>query len=215
MPVIAESEATASCRWLLGTVCCAGTEIAGSFLTGSPLQPQSPSTFSTPAIGHRPVIMTQLPDGATRLSPHGDTASGATGQLYSPAWCLLPAVCLQALLAGSSRHESSVLCPAALTGELAIAVPALGTSQALLNGNHASIYYQSMPQLQEGGGSDGSGSGSFPLRRHGDAFERLPGGAYRALGRLDDTMNLGGIKVSSGEGMAVRVLVLKLALSWR
>ena len=105
--------------------------------------------------------------------------------------------------------------PAALTGELAIAVPALGTSQALLNGNHASIYYQSMPQLQEGGGSDGSGSGSFPLRRHGDAFERLPGGAYRALGRLDDTMNLGGIKVSSGEGMAVRVLVLKLALSWR
>ena len=36
------------------------------------------------------------------------------------------------------------------------------------------------------------------LRRHGDEFERLPGGYYRALGRCDDTMNLGGIKVGLG-----------------
>ena len=33
------------------------------------------------------------------------------------------------------------------------------------------------------------------LRRHGDIFERLPGGYYKAHGRSDDTMNLGGIKV--------------------
>ena len=33
------------------------------------------------------------------------------------------------------------------------------------------------------------------LRRHGDEVARLPGGYYRALGRADDTMNLGGIKV--------------------
>jgi len=38
---------------------------------------------------------------------------------------------------------------------------------------------------------------TVPLRRHGDEFERLPGGNYRALGRCDDTMNLGGIKVYS------------------
>ncbi len=37
------------------------------------------------------------------------------------------------------------------------------------------------------------------LRRHGDEVERLPGGYYHALGRCDDTMNLGGIKVGSGE----------------
>ena len=36
-----------------------------------------------------------------------------------------------------------------------------------------------------------------PLRRHGDEFERLPNGYYRALGRCDDTMNLGGIKVGT------------------
>ena len=37
---------------------------------------------------------------------------------------------------------------------------------------------------------------SVPLRRHGDEFERLPNGYYKALGRCDDTMNLGGIKAS-------------------
>lgn len=36
----------------------------------------------------------------------------------------------------------------------------------------------------------------LPLRRHGDEFERLPNGYYKALGRCDDTMNLGGIKAS-------------------
>ena len=35
--------------------------------------------------------------------------------------------------------------------------------------------------------------------RHGDQIERLPGGYYRAHGRVDDTMNLGGIKISSAE----------------
>ena len=40
---------------------------------------------------------------------------------------------------------------------------------------------------------------SWFLRRHGDEMERLPGGAYRAHGRSDDAMNLGGIKVSSVE----------------
>lgn len=38
---------------------------------------------------------------------------------------------------------------------------------------------------------------SRQLRRHGDEFERLPNGYYKALGRCDDTMNLGGIKVSA------------------
>ena len=37
------------------------------------------------------------------------------------------------------------------------------------------------------------------LRRHGDEIEVVPNGFYRAHGRVDDTMNLGGIKVSSIE----------------
>ncbi len=50
----------------------------------------------------------------------------------------------------------------------------------------AQVYYRGMPE-------DPGGSG-MPLRRHGDEVERLPNGYYRALGRCDDTMNLGGIK---------------------
>jgi acetyl-CoA synthetase len=42
-------------------------------------------------------------------------------------------------------------------------------------------------------------SHTVPLRRHGDQVERLGGGYYRMHGRVDDTMNISGIKVSSAE----------------
>jgi len=47
-----------------------------------------------------------------------------------------------------------------------------------------------LPMFQQGPGGE-------VLRRHGDQIEALPGGYYRAHGRIDDAMNLGGIKVSS------------------
>ena len=51
------------------------------------------------------------------------------------------------------------------------------------------VYYEGCPR-----GPDGE-----ILRRHGDLFTRLHGGFFKAQGRADDTMNLGGIKVSSLE----------------
>jgi acyl-coenzyme A synthetase/AMP-(fatty) acid ligase len=63
-----------------------------------------------------------------------------------------------------------------------------GASSTLLNGNHFKVYFQGMPTFQ----------GQI-LRRHGDLFERTSKGYYRAHGRADDTMNLGGIKVGSIE----------------
>ena len=86
-----------------------------------------------------------------------------------------------------------------MTGELALAAPALGISQRLLNKDHGQAYYSGMPSVP---------GGAWFLRRHGDEFERLPGGAYRALGRVDDTMNLGGIKVSSGERASGRQCIV-------
>ncbi|MBI4582189.1 MAG: AMP-binding protein [Planctomycetes bacterium] len=74
-------------------------------------------------------------------------------------------------------------------GELFLAPPALGLSAGLLNADHHAIYFEGLPPGPRG----------ELLRRHGDQMERLPGGYYRALGRADDTMNLGGIKVSSAE----------------
>ncbi|MCY3554939.1 MAG: AMP-binding protein [Gemmatimonadetes bacterium] len=72
------------------------------------------------------------------------------------------------------------------TGELFLVPPALGMSQRLLNGDHDEVYYEGCP----------AGPGGEVLRRHGDHTQRLHHGCYRAQGRADDGMNLGGIKVS-------------------
>ena len=80
-------------------------------------------------------------------------------------------------------------------GEVFIVPPSLGLSTNLLNADHNEVYFTGTPQPN--------------LRRHGDAIERLGNGfdteprlsgtKYRVLGRVDDTMNLSGIKVSSAE----------------
>lgn len=72
-------------------------------------------------------------------------------------------------------------------GEVFIVPPSIGLSTTLLNKDHDVVYHEGVP------------SSDVPLRRHGDHMERLGNGNYRALGRIDDTMNLGGIKVSSAE----------------
>ena len=72
-------------------------------------------------------------------------------------------------------------------GELFLVPPALGLSQTLLNGDHHAVYYADAPV----------GRAEQVLRRHGDRMQRFAHGYYRAHGRADDSMNLGGIKVSS------------------
>lgn len=72
-------------------------------------------------------------------------------------------------------------------GEVFLVPPSIGMSVELLNGDHHQVYYADVPLAD------------VPLRRHGDHMQRLDGGYYRALGRIDDTMNLGGIKVGSAE----------------
>ncbi|KAG2242650.1 hypothetical protein Bca52824_095515 [Brassica carinata] len=123
---------------------CGGTEIGGSFVTGSLLQPQSLAAFSTAAMGCKLFI---LGDDGNPLPPN---------------------------VAG--------------VGELALSPHMFGASSTLLNGDHFKVYFKGMPTFQ----------GQI-LRRHGDLFERTSKGYYRAQGRADDTMNLGGIKVGSVE----------------
>ena len=74
-------------------------------------------------------------------------------------------------------------------GEMFLVPPVIGMSTKLLHHDHQAVYFDETPVGPRG----------ETLRRHGDAMERLPGGYYRAQGRVDDTMNLGGIKVSSVE----------------
>jgi acetyl-CoA synthetase len=82
--------------------------------------------------------------------------------------------------------------PEGESGEMFLVPPALGLSESLINksdAEHDQTYYDGCP----------SGPNGETLRRHGDQVARLPGGYFKAEGRVDDTMNLGGIKVSSLE----------------
>jgi acetyl-CoA synthetase len=74
-------------------------------------------------------------------------------------------------------------------GEAFLVGPSIGFSDELLNRDHHEAYFGGTPPGESG----------VPLRRHGDRVAALPGGFYRVLGRADDTMNLGGIKISAVE----------------
>ena len=134
---------------------CGGTEIGGGFLSGTMLQPCSPSTFTTPTIGARIALLHD--DGSRTEGPHAPPCKG----------------------------------------ELALYPPMLGTSTRLLNRDHHECYFAQMPSAPGPAGE--VGGREITLRRHGDAMERLPSGAFCAHGRTDDTMNLNGVKVSSAE----------------
>ncbi|MCK5620426.1 MAG: AMP-dependent synthetase, partial [Candidatus Krumholzibacteria bacterium] len=119
---------------------CGGTEISGGYISGTVVQPASPSTFSTPSFG------------------------------------------LGFYILDEEARQTDV-------GELFLIPPSIGLSSRLLNKDHHEVYYEGTP----------TGPNAELLRRHGDEKQRLPGDYYRALGRADDTMNLGGIKVSSAD----------------
>ncbi len=119
---------------------CGGTEIGGGYITGTLLQPASPATFTTPALGLDFYL----------LDENGKTSE---------------------------------------QGEIFIVPPSIGLSTNLLNRNHEEVYYKNTPKGLKG----------EPLRRHGDQIQKLACGFFRAQGRADDTMNLGGIKISSAE----------------
>lgn len=74
-------------------------------------------------------------------------------------------------------------------GEVFLSGAAMGLSTQLLNGDHHATYYAGAPSDEQGAS----------LRRHGDEIEAMADGYYRVLGRADDAMNLGGIKVAAVE----------------
>lgn len=108
----------------------------------------------------------------------------------SPSVFTTPSLGCNLVLLGPSGRQSSHWGGEPFTGEVALQAPLMGASQRLLNKDHFQVYYEGMPRTLHS---------STLLRRHGDEMARLPGGMYVALGRCDDTMNLGGIKVSSVE----------------
>ena len=121
--------------------------------------------------------------GGTEIG--GGYICGSMLQPASPALFTTPALGLDfVVLDGEAKPV-----PEGGTGEVYLVPPSIGLSQTLLNADHYEVYYQDCP----------AGPHGEVLRRHGDAMQRLPGEIFRARGRVDDTMNLGGIKVSSLE----------------
>ena len=123
--------------------------------------------------GYKPVIEYC---GGTEIG--GGYVTGTRVQPAAPSTFTTPALGLDFLLYDDNGNPSD-------NGEVFIVLPSLGLSTSLLNADHNEVYFAGTPRPE--------------LRRHGDALERLADGYYRIHGRVDDTMNLSGIKVSSAE----------------
>jgi len=125
--------------------------------------------------------------GGTEIG--GGFITGTVVQPAVPATFSTPALGLDFVILDAKGQETD-------DGELFLIPPSIGLSTELLKQDHHQVYYAGTPKLPP---RKQSGSQPVPLRRHGDQLERLGGGYFRMHGRVDDTMNLGGIKVSSAE----------------
>ncbi|MEO8401457.1 MAG: AMP-binding protein [Gammaproteobacteria bacterium] len=133
--------------------------------------------------GYKPIIEYC---GGTEIG--GAYLSSTLAQKNYPSMFTTPTFGLDLMLLDETGQRTE-------NGEIAIIPPSIGLSTELLNQDHHKIYYENMPL---------SPAGNL-LRRHGDQAQHFETGGYCVLGRVDDTMNLGGIKVSSAE--IERVLV--------
>jgi len=125
--------------------------------------------------GYKPIIEYC---GGTEIG--GGYITGTVVQPAAPSTFSTPALGIDLTILDEQGEPAEL-------GELFLVPPSMGLSQTLLNGDHHAIYYAGTP----------TGRAGQVLRRHGDRMQRFPNGYYRAHGRADDSMNLGGIKISS------------------
>lgn len=145
--------------------------------------------------GYKPVIEYC---GGTEIG--GGYLTGTMVQPAAPACFTTPALGLDLVMLDDEGARTN-------KGEVFIIPPSIGLSVSLLNKNHEEEYYLETPEYNDNVkgcsgvalGNQKTLSNTVYLRRHGDEIEDINGSFFRAHGRVDDTMNLGGIKVSSVE----------------
>jgi acetyl-CoA synthetase len=148
--------------------------------TGECSNPQD-MLFLMSLAGYKPIVEYC---GGTEIG--GAYITGTLVQPCAPATFTTPALGLDIVILDPDGQITE-------QGEALIIPPSIGLSTELLNKDHYQIYFADTPVLAQ------NSQAPLTLRRHGDRLERLPNGYYRAQGRVDDTMNLGGIKVSATE----------------
>lgn len=124
--------------------------------------------------------------GGTEIG--GGYITGSVVQPASPATFTTPSLGLGFYLLNQEKQPAGPGEP----GEVFLIPPSIGLTQKLLNRNHHEEYYEGVPE----------GPSGEVLRKHGDAFEvfeALGTTFYKSVGRVDDAMNLGGIKISAVE----------------
>ena len=126
--------------------------------------------------------------GGTEIG--GGYITGTVAQPASPASFTSPTLGSSFVLLNGQYQKA----PLNEVGEVFIIPPVLGLSQTLLNRNHHHEYYEGQPK----------GPNNEVLRKHGDAYtqvfvQEFETTYYRCKGRTDDSMNLGGIKISAVE----------------
>ena len=156
--------------------------------TGESSQPSTMAYLSSLA-GGKPVIEYC---GGTEIG--GGYVSSVVMLPNVPAAFNSPAVGLDLVLIETTLSADGISSQfqVADQGEVYLVPPSIGLSNRLINRDHFDTYYADTPEVQ----------GYQQLRRHGDYFRRYQadfGSVFVACGRVDDTMNLGGIKVSSSE----------------
>ena len=205
---------------------CGGTEVAGGYLTGTVVQEQRTGLFSTPALGVRLAIGsveglfidaangtvcgagidnangTVCPSelqkentdangtvcrccNGTMAAANGtvcgsdDTVDNSNANGTVCGCCNGTLDAANGTICSTQSNANGTIC-----GEISITSPSIGLSTTLLNRDHYKTYYKGMP---------------VGHRRHGDEIERIADNGrvfFRILGRMDDSMNLGGIKTS-------------------
>lgn len=141
--------------------------------------------------GYRPIIEYC---GGTEIG--GGHITGTVVQPAAPSTFSTPALGLDFVILDEKGQETD-------NGELFLIPPSIGLSTELLNADHHKVYFEGTPRLprrkQDSQHGEDGRRYTVPLRHHGDQVEYLGGGYFRMHGRVDDTMNLNGIKVSSVE----------------
>lgn len=126
--------------------------------------------------GYKPIIEYC---GGTEIG--GGYITGTVVQPCAPSTFTTPALGLDFVIQDEGRPAER--------GEVFLIPPSIGLSTDLLNYDHDEEYFAGIPPGPRG----------EILRRHGDQIERLGGGYFRHHGRIDDMININGVKTSAEE----------------